>query len=139
MLQKYNNPYPIEKIISAATYLTAGGAGFVWLIIAAVMKKTVRPFLMYHILQSIFISILFFLVSVLTNMILTVLLKIPFINLLIGKIVYYAIVPIPLLINLSFIQTITTSIILYLAITAFMGYYSYIPWVSDIIKGNTHQ
>lgn len=139
MLQKYNNPYPIEKIISAATYLTVGGAGFVWLIIAAVMKKTVRPFLMYHIFQSIFLSILFFLISMFANMLLIVLLKIPFINLLVGKLVYYAIVPIPLLINLSFIQTITTSVILYLAVTAFMGYYSYIPWVSDIIKGNTHQ
>lgn len=139
MLQKYNNPYPIEKIISAATYLTVGGAGFVWLIIAAIMKKTVRPFLMYHIFQSIFLSILFFLISMFANMLLIVLLKIPFINLLVGKLVYYAIVPIPLLINLSFIQTITTSVILYLAVTAFMGYYSYIPWVSDIIKGNTHQ
>lgn len=139
MLQKYNNPYPIEKIISAATYLTVGGAGFVWLIIAAVMKKTVRPFLMYHIFQSIFLSILFFLISMFANMLLIILLKIPFINLLVGKLVYYAIVPIPLLINLSFIQTITTSVILYLAVTAFMGYYSYIPWVSDIIKGNTHQ
>lgn len=138
-MQRYNNPYPIEKIISAATYLTAGGAGFVWLIIAAVMKKTVRPFLMYHILQSIFLSIFFFLVSILTNLLLAIVLKIPFISLLVGKLVYYTIVPIPLLFNLSFIQTITTSVILYLAITAFMGYYSYIPWVSDVIKGNTGQ
>lgn len=138
-MQRYNNPYPIEKIISAATYLTAGGAGFVWLIIAAVMKKTVRPFLMYHILQSIFLSIFFFLVSILTNLLLAIVLKIPFISLLVGKLVYYTIVPIPLLFNLSFIQTVTTSVILYLAITAFMGYYSYVPWVSDVIKGNTGQ
>lgn len=135
-LQRYNNPYPIEKIISAATYLTAGGAGFVWLIIAAVMKKTVRPFLMYHIFQSIFISILFFLIKIFVELLLMILLKIPFINLLIGKIVYFMIVPIPFILNLSIIQTCTTAIILYLAITAFMGYFSYIPWVSDVIKGN---
>ena len=30
--------YPIERIISAASYLTAGGAGFIWLLIAAIMK-----------------------------------------------------------------------------------------------------
>jgi hypothetical protein len=35
------------------------------------------------------------------------------------------------------LQLFTTTIILYLAITSFMGYYSYLPWVSDIIKGNT--
>ena len=43
-------PYPIERIISAGTYLTAGGVGFVWLIIAALSRKTVTKFLMYHIL-----------------------------------------------------------------------------------------
>ena len=31
-------PYPIERILSAATYLTAGGVGFVWLIITAFMS-----------------------------------------------------------------------------------------------------
>ena len=61
------------------------------------------------------------------------------INLLIGKLVYFAIVPLPFVFNLSLIQMFTTSVILYLAITSFMGYYSYIPWVSDIIKGNTNR
>ena len=128
-----SNPYPIEKIISAATYLTAGGAGFVWLIIAALSKKTVRPFLMYHILQSIFLSILFFLLTILGQMIYVILYRIPLIN----AIPYLINMPIPIVFNLSIIQVITTTIMLYLAITSFMGYYSYIPWVSDIIKGNT--
>ena len=127
-----SNPYPVEKIISAATYLTAGGAGFVWLIIAAVTKKTVRPFLMYHILQSIFLSILFFLLSVLGQMIYVILYRIPLIN----AIPYLINMPLSFVFNLSIIQVITTTIILYLAITSFMGYYSYLPWVSDVIKGN---
>ena len=59
-----SNPFPIEKILSALSYITAGGVGFVWLIIAAVTKKIVRPFLMYHIMQSIFISILFCLLTI---------------------------------------------------------------------------
>lgn len=138
-MQKFNEPYPIEKIISAATYFTAGGAGFIWLIIAAIMKKTVRPFLMYHILQSIFLSILLFLIKLFMEFIIIILLKIPLISILAGKLVYYAIIPIPLFLNLSVVQVITTSIILYLAITSFLGYYSYIPWVSDIIKGNTER
>ena len=45
--------------------------------------------------------------------------------------------PIAIAFNLSLIQIVTTTIILYLAITAGMGYYSYLPWISDIIKGNT--
>ena len=126
-------PYPIECILSAATYLTAGGVGFCWLIIAAFMKKRVTSFALYHIMQSIFISILFFLLSVLGNLIYVVLYRIPLIN----AIPYYLNMPLPFAFGLSIIQICTTTIILYLAITAGMGYYSYLPWVSNIIKGNT--
>ena len=132
-MQTSKQPYPIERILSVATYVTAGGVGFVWLIIAAFMRKQVTKFLMYHIMQSIFISILFFLVSLLSELVFVILYKIPIIN----AIPYFVNMPLPFIFNLSIIQTITTTIILYLAIMAGMGYYSYLPWVSDIIKGNT--
>ena len=126
-------PYAIERILAAATYLTAGGVGFVWLIIAALARKNVTKFLMYHILQSIFISILFFLVSILGEMVYVILYKIPLIN----SIPYFLNMPLAIFYNLSLIQLCTTTIILYLAITSGLGYYSYLPWVSDIIRGNT--
>lgn len=132
-MQTSKNPYPIEKILSYASYLTAGGVGFVWLIIAAFMRKQVTPFLMYHIMQSIFLSILFYMLSVLGNLLLVIIYKIPIINLV--PVILNA--PISILFNLSILQLFTTTIILYLAITSGMGYYSYLPWVSDIIKGNT--
>ena len=115
--------------------MTAGGVGFIWLIIAAVIKKQVTPFLMYHIMQSIFISILFFLVSVLGELVFVILYKIPLIN----AIPYLINAPIPIALGLSLVQLFTTTIILYLAITSGIGYYSYLPWVSDIIKGNVHR
>lgn len=130
-----NQTYPIERLISAATYLTAGGVGFVWLILAAFMKKRVTPFVMYHIMQSIFLSILFFLLSILGELIFVILYRIPLIN----AIPYLINMPLPFIFGLSIVQFITTSVILYLAITSGMGYYSYIPWVSDIIKVNTGQ
>lgn len=128
-----NKPYPIERLLSALTYFTAGGVGFIWLIIAAIAKKRVTKFLMYHIMQSIFLSILFFLVSIFGKLIFVILYKIPLIN----AIPYMINMPIPFLFGLSLLQTFTTSIMLYLAITSGLGYYSYLPWVSDIIKGNT--
>ena len=128
-----NKPYPIERLLSALTYFTAGGVGFIWLIIAAIAKKWVTKFLMYHIMQSIFLSILFFLVSIFGKLIFVILYKIPLIN----AIPYMINMPIPFLFGLSLLQTFTTSIMLYLAITSGLGYYSYLPWVSDIIKGNT--
>ncbi len=128
-----NGPYAIERILSAATYLTAGGVGFIWLIIAAVLRKHITPFLMYHILQSIFLSILFFLISILGELIYIILYRIPVIN----SIPYWLSLPLPFVFNLSIVQAFTTLVILYLAITSFMGLYSYIPWVSDIIRQNT--
>lgn len=132
-LQPSRQIYPIERIISAATYLTAGGAGFVWLIIAAVLRKHVTPFLMYHIMQSIFLSIAYFLLSQLAGLVYVILYRIPLVN----AIPYFINMPLPFAFGLSLIQTITTAIILYLAITAGMGLYSYFPWVSDIINQNT--
>lgn len=132
-MQPSREIYPIERIISAASYLTAGGAGFIWLLVAAVMKKHVTPFLMYHILQSIFLSIAYFLLATFAGLIYVILYRIPVIN----AIPYYINMPIPSLFGLSIIQGVTTLVILYLAITSFMGLYSYIPWVSDIINMNT--
>ena len=134
-MQTSKKPYPIEKLLSAGSYLTAGGVGFIWLIIAAFLKKSVTPFLMYHIMQSIFLSILFFLISIFGEFLFIILYKIPIIN----AIPYLINMPISFIFGLSFIQVITTSIILYLAITSGLGYYSYIPYVSNIIKVNTGQ
>lgn len=131
-MQISKKPYPIERILSAATYLTAGGVGFVWLIIAALSRKQVTKFLMYHILQSIFLSILFVAISYISEMIYVILYRIPLIN----AIPYFLNMPLPIFFGLSLVQAFTTIVILYLAFTSVMGLYSYIPWVSDIIKGN---
>ncbi len=126
-----NKPYAIERLLSAASYLSAGFVGFIWMIIAALLKKQIRPFLMYHIMQSIFLSIALFLISQLAGLVYVILYKIPIIN----AIPY--LLNMPLIGGLSVIQAFTTTIILYLAITSAMGLYSYLPWISDIIKGNT--
>ena len=132
-MQPSKQIYPIERLISALSYLTAGGAGFVWLLIAALMKKHVTPFFLYHILQSIFLSILYFLIATFADLIYVILYRIPLIN----AIPYFINMPLPFLFGLSILQGLTTAVILYLAITAFCGIYSYIPWVSDIINTNT--
>lgn len=126
-------PYPIERILCAATYITAGGVGFVWFLIALLCKKRVTQFALYHIMQSIFTSILFFLASELCRMLYMILYRIPLINV----VPYYINAPIPLFLGLSLVQLFTVTVVLYLAITAFLGYYSYLPWISNIIRGNT--
>lgn len=134
---QYNTINPMERIISAASYLTAGLAGFLWLILAAILKKTVKSFLMYHIMQSIFISIVYFLFIELYKLLFVILVKIPLINslfLFFNSVVFN---PLPLFWGMSLMQVFTSTVILYLIITSFMGMYSYIPYISNIIKSNT--
>ena len=127
----------MERIISSASYLTAGMAGFLWLILAAILKKGVKQFLMFHIMQSIFISIGYFLFIELYKLIFVILVKIPLINslfLFFNSVVFN---PLPIFWGMSLMQIFTSMIILYLAITSFLGQFSYLPYVSDIIKNNT--
>lgn len=74
-------------------------------------------------------------ISIFGELIFVILYKIPFVN----AIPYFISMPLPFAFGLSILQVITTTIILYLAITSGLGYYSYIPWVSDIIRINTGQ
>ena len=132
-MRNFNQIYPIEKILSALSYLSAGFVGFIWLLVAAILKKHVTPFLMYHILQSIFLAIAYFLLTTLCELVYVILYRIPLIN----AIPYFINMPLPFIFGLSIVQAITAGIMLYLVITSFMGQYSYFPWVSDIINQNT--
>ena len=43
---------------------------------------------------------------------------------------------IPFIFGFSIIQILIYTVIFYLAVTSFMGRYSYLPWISEIIKKN---
>ncbi len=127
-------PLMIEKIIAGLSYITFGFVGFIWLLIGIFTKNSLRPYLKYHIFQSIFISIAYFLVCQFLGLILNILSIIPFINQIVMQITLY--LNMPLLLGFSIIQTAIYAIIFYLVFTSFQGQYSYIPWISDIIKAN---
>lgn len=136
-MKQSNSVNPLERVLAAASYLTAGMVGFVWWIIAILIKKRVKPFLIYHIMQSIFISIAYFILIELYKLVYIIFAKIPLINALMFFFNSLINNPLPLFWGLSMLQVFTTSILIYLAATSFMGMYSYIPWVSDIIDINT--
>ena len=112
-------------------------AGFVWLIIAVLLKKRPTQFILYHTFQSIFLYIAYFIFFELYKLVFIIIAKIPIINAVMFMFNNFINSPITLLSGLSLLQAFTSAVILYLAITAFMGQYSYIPWVSDIINANT--
>ena len=127
-------PALIEKIIAPLSYLTMGMVGFVWLIIGLFTKARLKPFLQYHIFQSIFLALLFAVLSILFGWISNLLSFIPLINKIVAQVTF--LLNMPLLFDYSLIQVIVYAFLIYLSITSFQGKYSYIPWVSDIIDQN---
>ena len=130
-----NKPFMIEKIVSALSYITMGFVGFIYMLLGLFTRAQLRPFTQYHIFQSIFISIAFFLLNYICGFILSILSYVPFINKLVAQITF--LLNMPILFAYSIIQIVVYGIILYLAITSFMGIYSRIPFISDIIDQNT--
>ena len=131
----YNEPPSmIERIVSGLTYPTLGLAGVVWLIIGALTRSYPKKFTMYHIFQSVFLSILYIIVNWIFWQAVNLLSFVPILNRIIRQLVYWF--NMPLVLGYSVMQCFIYGVIIYLTVFAFMGLYSYIPWVSDIIKSN---
>lgn len=127
-------PEPIERIIAPLSYITMGMVGFFWLIISLFTKARLKPFLQYHIFQSIFISLLFAVIAIFLGWVSNLLSLIPFISTLVAQITF--LLNMPVLLGYSIIQLFVYLLIIYLAVTSFFGQYSYVFWVSDIINQN---
>ena len=132
--KRYESPYMIERIVSSLSYITSGFVGFIWLLLGIFTKSNVRPFLKYHIFQSIFISIAYFLACQLFAMLAMIINYIPIVRNIMSMVLFPLMMP--LIFGFSILQILIYTVIFYLAATAFMGRYSYIPWISDIIKMN---
>lgn len=127
-------PDMVERVVASLSYLTMGMAGFIWLIVSLFTNARLKPFLQYHIFQSIFISLGFTVLSLFIGFVSNILSFIPLINKLVAQIGF--LLNMPLLFGYSLIQIVIYSVLIYLAGTSFFGKYSYIPWISDIIGQN---
>lgn len=137
MYRNNSQPFMIERIVAALSYLTMGFAGFIWLILGLFTRANLRHFMQYHIFQSIFISIAFVLLSYIVDFLSNILSFIPLINKLVAQLTF--LLNMPFVFDFSIIQVIIYLFLIYLAITAFMGKYSYVPVVSEIIDQNVRR
>lgn len=129
-----NEALLIERIIAALSYITFGTVGFLWLLLGIFTKNNLRPYLKYHIFQSLFISIAYFLAGAILGMLMNILSIIPIVNQLILQITFY--INAPLFVGFSMLQLLVYTMIFYLVVTCLQGQYSYLPWISEIIKIN---
>jgi len=127
-------PELVERIVAPLSYLTMGMVGFIWLIIGLFTKARLKPFLQYHIFQSIFIALAFTIIAMLIGWLSNILSIIPIINKIVAQITF--LLNMPIIFGYSFIQAVLYIFLFYLAIQAYRGKYSYVPWVSEIIDHN---
>lgn len=130
---KYRTPSAVEKIIAILSYIFPL-IGFAIIIITAIMKKDMKPFLKYHIFQSIFIAFtLWLLISGLT-LLMNLVSYIPLIKNIVGIITFF--LNTPLLLGFSAVTFVYFIFVLYLILGVIRNSDSYVPWVSNIIKAN---
>ncbi len=134
---KYSSPVSLfDKFVSISSYYTFGLTGIIWLIASMlIFKKNVTSFCMYHIYQSIFISILLAVLSMGLNFIFSLTIKIPYIGELIAHFFHWFFEE-PVYFTFSLFNFIVFIILTYLALGAFFGKKTYFPFISDIIRGN---
>lgn len=122
--------YFIERILACLCYLTLGWAGVILLIAQALFKLQPTKFVSYHVFQAIFLFFAYYVISELLGLLVVVIKPIPIIN----NIPILLNSAIPLLAGLSIIEALVVSVLFYLMVTSLLGKYSFLPWVSNIIK-----
>ena len=75
-----------------------------------------------------------FLLNIFVSFVVSILGIIPFINILVYKILFFFTAPI--LAGLSIASLVMLALMFYLVFTSLQGKYSYIPWISNIIDSN---
>ena len=125
-----------DKAVAITSYYTFGLIGIIWLIASIlIFKKNLNKFSLYHIYQSIFISVLLAVLSIGLGYFFQLTVKIPFVG---GGIefVYRWLFDVPVFYTFSLFNFVVFVIITYLSIGALFGKKTYFPFISDVIKGN---
>ena len=78
-----------DRLISILSYYTFGGAGIVWFVICALTKTSIPKFTKYHILQSILLSIILYLLTLLLEIGVSFTISVPYIGEIVKNIVVF--------------------------------------------------
>lgn len=123
----------IDRILCTVSYLTFGWVGFIWLAITHFRGKYLSSFARYHVIQALFIYILISVFNLAIGLIANIIGIIPFIGTLVLNIIYLF-TQYPLIVGFSLFDFIRLILYVYLPITAALGKYGRIPYISDIVK-----
>lgn len=121
----------LERFIGATTYLTGGVTGICFYILSFIMKFNVNPFVQFHVTQSVVLYLGIYIINLFLSIIFGFLLNISFLKNITRTILN--IFELPIYFGFSLIGACVSIVILYLAIGALLGKYSYFPIISNVI------
>ena len=123
-----------DRIIAILSYLTLGLVGIIWFVINYLfIKKPINKFLMYNLVQSFVLSILYAIIVYAYGIIAGLLFAIPFI----GKLLYMIhifVCETPIFFTMSLINFLLIIFLVYLSVFAFLGQLPKIPYITDMAK-----
>jgi len=125
-----------DKVAAVTSYYTFGMTGIIWLIaVIIVFKKHAGKFCSYHIYQSVFLSIVLYILSLLFSIAYSFAADLP----IVGKIFRFVDVFLfktPNYATFTLFNLFLFMLLTYLSIGALLGKYSYLPFISRIVKAN---
>ena len=121
----------VDRLVSFLSYISAGWFGMIYCIVLFVGKKMPSMFVRYNVFQSIFISLLYFVLSFGFGLLLKFLSYIPFLNYIVATITFQF--NRPVFFDYSFIQTFMIGLTIYMAVVSILGIRPRVFWVSKII------
>ena len=121
----------VDRLVSFLSYISAGWFGMIYCIVLFVGKKMPSMFVRYNVFQSIFISLLYFVLSFGFGLLLKFLSYIPFLNYIVATITFQF--NRPVFFDYSFIQTFMIGLTIYMAVISILGRRPRVFWVSKII------
>ena len=128
-------PTILDRCISILTYLTFGIFSIIWLIFANLTKKRISPFLSFNIYQSIFLSIVFAIISLIYETAINLLSVIPFIGNYIKEF-YNFFNRSAIYLDFTLSSILLLLLLLYFTFFCLIGKRPTIPLVSDIVCAN---
>ena len=121
----------VDRLVSFLSYISAGWFGMIYCIVLFIGKKMPSMFVRYNVFQSIFISLLYFVLSFGFGLLLKFLSYIPFLNYIVATITFQF--NRPVIFDYSFIQAFMIGLTIYLAVISILGRRPRVFWVSRII------
>jgi len=125
-------PSLLDRFVCVLSYFTFGIFSIIWLIFANLTKKTISQFVMFNLMQAIFLSVVLSVISILFDIAINILGVIPFV----GKIANWLNIAInytPMYFSFTLSGLFVALLVIYLSVFCFFGKKPYLPFISKIL------